>query len=60
MLSLLVADSVSAQRFRHGGYSPRVVVSGGLYPYYGLGIGPEVFIHTHFIQIVTVITAPQK
>ena len=43
MLSLLLAGSVSAQHFRHGGYSPRVIVRGGLYPYYGLGIGPGRF-----------------
>lgn len=42
VMALLVTGSVSAQRFRHGGgvyRAPRVIVSGGFYPYYGLGLG---------------------
>lgn len=42
MISLALAGSVSAQRFGHGGgvyYHPRVIVTGGFYPYYGLGFG---------------------
>jgi hypothetical protein len=42
MMALLLVASVSAQRFRHGGggyYAPRVIISGGFYPYYGLGLG---------------------
>ena len=38
MCLFLLAGSVSAQRFSHGGYyAPRVIVSGGFYPYYGFG-----------------------
>ena len=41
MISLALAGSVSAQRIGgHGFYgAPRVVVTGGYYPYYGLGFG---------------------
>jgi hypothetical protein len=42
MISITLAGSVSAQHFSHGGgayYHPRVVVTGGFYPYYGLGFG---------------------
>ena len=41
MFSLMLAGSVSAQHFSRGGghYAPRVIVSGGFYPYYGLGLG---------------------
>ncbi|HVM89945.1 MAG TPA: hypothetical protein VMT76_17285 [Puia sp.] len=47
MISLALAGTVSAQRFSHrvgGGiafYStPRVIVGGGFYPYYGFGFNP--------------------
>jgi hypothetical protein len=43
MISLALAGTVSAQRFSHGGgvyYHPRVIVTGGFYPYYGFGFGP--------------------
>ncbi|MDB5279907.1 MAG: hypothetical protein JWR61_4862 [Ferruginibacter sp.] len=43
VVSLLLVGSVSAQHIRGGGhyYAPRtrVIVSGGFYPYYGLGLG---------------------
>jgi hypothetical protein len=42
MISFALAGSVSAQRIGgHGGFyaAPRVVVTGGFYPYYGLGFG---------------------
>ncbi len=42
MISLALAGSVSAQRIGgHGGFysAPRVIVTGGFYPYYGLGFG---------------------
>ena len=43
MISLALAGTVSAQRFHGGGggvyYRPHVVVSGGFYPYYGIGYG---------------------
>jgi hypothetical protein len=42
MISFALAGSVSAQHFSHGGFyaAPRVVVTGGFYPYYGFGFGP--------------------
>jgi hypothetical protein len=45
MISVALAGSVSAQHFSHGGvaYSPRVVVAGGYYPYYGYGFGFSPF-----------------
>jgi hypothetical protein len=48
MLSLALAGTVSAQRFGHGGgggvyYRSPVVVTGGFYPYYGVGFGFNPF-----------------
>ena len=46
MISLALAGSVSAQHFSHGGgvyYRAPVVVTGGFYPYYGLGFGFNPF-----------------
>jgi hypothetical protein len=41
VVSFLLVGSVSAQHIRGRGhyYAPRVIVSGGFYPYYGLGLG---------------------
>ncbi|HLK29315.1 MAG TPA: hypothetical protein VKT28_12110 [Puia sp.] len=45
MISLALAGTASAQRFGHGGvyYRPRVVISSGFYPYYGVGFGFNPF-----------------
>ncbi|MBS1948587.1 MAG: hypothetical protein JST47_12550 [Bacteroidetes bacterium] len=50
MISLALAGTVSAQRIGHSGggggvyyHAPRVIVSGGLYPYYGFGFGFNPF-----------------
>jgi hypothetical protein len=47
MISLTLAGTASAQRFGHHGgavnYRPHVIISGGFYPYYGLGFGFNPF-----------------
>ena len=43
MISVALAGTASAQHFSHGGgayYRPRIIVSGGFYPYFGFGYNP--------------------
>jgi len=50
MLSLMLTGAVSAQYIRHGYvgyYRPRVVVTGGFYPYLGLGFGYPYFYYPY-------------
>jgi hypothetical protein len=44
IFAVMLVGTVTAQRFSHGGgvafYHPRVIVTGGYYPYWGMGFGP--------------------